>query len=92
MTKYIAELLTEPTNYAVVKLPGRAFPGVVFQGDSLNSLITNLDALVTLAQSCREASLLEELTIVRDDLHEIRSRYEKTCAANAISLPYPKTD
>lgn len=29
-----AKLLSEPTNDAVVQLPGRAFPGVVFQGDS----------------------------------------------------------
>ena len=29
-----AKLLTEPSNYAVVQLPGTAFPGVVFQGES----------------------------------------------------------
>ena len=26
-----AKRLTDPTNYAVVQLPGRQFPGVVFQ-------------------------------------------------------------
>jgi hypothetical protein len=34
-----AKLLSEPKNYAIVQLPQRRFPGVVFQGDSLNILI-----------------------------------------------------
>lgn len=40
------KLLSEPTNYAVVHLPGRDFPGVVFQGDSLNSIIADLEEAV----------------------------------------------
>jgi hypothetical protein len=40
-----AELLTPPHNFAVVQLPGRGFPGVVFQGDSLAGLCEQAAAL-----------------------------------------------
>ena len=32
------DLLTSPGNYAIVRMPGRRFPGVVMQGDSLSIL------------------------------------------------------
>jgi hypothetical protein len=32
------DLLTSPGNYAIVRMPGRRFPGVVVQGDSLSIL------------------------------------------------------
>jgi len=44
MTKF-AELLPPPRNHAVVQLPERKFPGVVFQGDSLNSLFGALEGI-----------------------------------------------
>jgi hypothetical protein len=37
-----AQLLSPATNSAVVHLPGRRFPGVVVQGDTLNGLVRNL--------------------------------------------------
>ena len=47
-----AELLTPPGNYAVVQLPGRRFPGVVFQGDSLAVLC---EEAANLAKQCADA-------------------------------------
>ncbi len=44
------KLLTLPTNFAVVQLPERSFPGVVVQGDTLNSIVeslTNMQLLLT---------------------------------------------
>jgi hypothetical protein len=41
-----AKLLTSSHNYAVVQLPGRQFPDVVFQGDSLHILETHLSKLL----------------------------------------------
>ena len=39
MEQEYATLLTPAWNHAVVQLPGRRFPGVVFQGDSLFLLL-----------------------------------------------------
>ena len=38
----VAKLLSKPTNYAVVQLPGRSYPGTVIQGDSLQTLVLRL--------------------------------------------------
>ncbi|MEG3086754.1 DUF6959 family protein [Sphingomonas sp. PB4P5] len=51
------KLLSEPSNYAVVQLPGRPFPGVVFQADSLQALIADLHAVMAETDADEEALL-----------------------------------
>lgn len=76
-------LLTEATNYAVVQLPERKFPGVVVQGDSLNNLVSLLEkALID------ESECLDLIAEALDILSGAKSRYEATCSAAGISLPY----
>ncbi|WP_284194990.1 DUF6959 family protein [Chitinimonas prasina] len=41
-----ALLLSDPVNFAAVQLPDRKFPGVVCQGDALNSLVQALDSMM----------------------------------------------
>lgn len=83
------KLLSEPTNYAVVHLPTRNFPGVVVQGDSLNALISELEeALKDIANE----NFQEAADIIADRLGTLRAaraRYEKVCRESAITLPYP---
>lgn len=81
------KLLSKPTNYAVVHLPGRAFPGVVFQGDSLNILIGDLEeAAVEDDADERNATL----TDVIERLREVQAHYEAVLEREGMSLPYPK--
>lgn len=40
-----ADLLGGSGNYAAVQLPGRNFPGVLIQGDTLQTILQNLDIL-----------------------------------------------
>lgn len=88
-----AKLLTPPTNYAVVQLPGRQFPGVVFQGDSLNTLVNNLSRVLDQFRDPGQvAAALEELEIIRDDLAEIRGGYERVLEQQGIALPYGPKD
>jgi predicted RNase H-like HicB family nuclease len=80
-----AKLLSEPTNYAVVQLPERRFPGVVFQGDSLNNLINDIKAAAAEPVESERQLLLEE---VIELLETVQNRYEKVLAKNGIQLPY----
>lgn len=82
------ELLSAPTNYAVVKLPGRSYPGVVFQGDSLNSLIRDLESLRVSAQGFGNEEFTFELQAIIDSLSQVRFAYEAVCDSKGISLPY----
>ena len=83
----VADLLSEPTNYAVVQIPGRAFPGVVFQGDSLAILISDIEtaSMESDAQE-RQASLAEVL----ERLRNVQTHYETVLRGRGIQLPYCK--
>jgi hypothetical protein len=78
-------LLTPATNYAVVHLPGRQFPGVVFQGDSLNGLISDLERASTDPDPAERA---ESLAYVLERLCEIREGYEAVLDREGMNLPY----
>ena len=81
----VARLLSEPTNYAVVQLPERRFPGVVFQGDSLNNLINDIKAAAAEPVESERRLLLKD---VIQHLETVQIRYEKVLAENGIKLPY----
>lgn len=87
----VAEILSKPTNYAVVQLPGRAFPGVVFQGDSLNSLTTRVAELRSLSEMAHEEEITAGLTEMFEQLSEVVAHYESVCRARGISLPYSRS-
>ena len=84
-----AKLLSEPTNGAVVHFPGRAFPGVVIQGDTLDNLIVEL----------REVSN-EDNAIVRDQLladvierlEGLQARYDTVLKREGMALPYSRAN
>jgi hypothetical protein len=83
-----AELLSRAINYAVVQLPGRRFPGVVFQGDSLHALVTQIEELQRLAQPHHDAELILGLAEIHDVLSSALVHYERVCQERGIALPY----
>ena len=83
------ELLSKATNHAVVQLPGRKFPGVVVQGDSLHGIVQRLAELQTLAQAHDDEELTAGLAELHDLLQEASKRYEAVCKERGITLPYP---
>jgi len=82
------KLLTEPTNWAVVHLPGRAFPGVVIQGDSLNILISELKGAAAEPDARERAFLLKD---VIERLEDAQLRYEAVLEQEGLTLPYRRT-
>jgi hypothetical protein len=84
------KLLSRATNFAVVQLPSRNFPGVVVQGDTLNSLVSSLADMKSQLQAGDYAELVEEIEEMRAQLGEALSHYEEVCRRLAVELPYPK--
>jgi hypothetical protein len=88
------ELLTGQHNYAVVRLPGRRFPGVVFQGDSLSVLVSDAEELRDALRSVTSESDLQECreqaALIARHLGEIQSGYEAALREHDIRLPYVK--
>lgn len=88
MKKSEVELLTDVGNDAVLRLPGRSYPGVLLQGDSLNGLVKMAnDALRALEQGATDAAR-DELTGVVQRLADAQQRYEAALRAGGIALPY----
>lgn len=79
------QLLTPPANYAVVQLPERQFPGVVFQGDSLNNLIAELEEAIAETDPVERAGAFKGIV---DRLYAVRARYEDALKEAGINLPY----
>ena len=85
-------LLSSATNFAVVQLPGRQYPGVVFQGDTLFSIITVVSEIASLIDRDDK----DELVVAVKDLHEqfrcALTRYEAVCKDRGIETPYHQSE
>ncbi len=86
-----AKLLTPAHNFAVVQLPGRQYPGVVVQGDSLSILINRLEDV---RRALQEGRSDDALALLSDELDEmlapVQALYERVLAEQGIKLPYSK--
>jgi hypothetical protein len=83
-------LLSRPTNFAVVKLRDRNFPGVIFQGDTLNALVAAVSDMARLLAEGDYDELSGEIAAVAEQLDEALSQYERVCHDQNIDLPYSK--
>lgn len=83
-----AKLLSPPHNFAVVQLPQRRFPGVVFQGDTLNAFEERLRRIIGQIRERVGDEELFELEELCNELAEVRSGYELVLAQTGISPPY----
>ena len=81
-------LLTTAGNYAVVQLPGRHYPGIVFQGDSLSSMVSTLkEARAQIPGSSPAAASLDEVIELCD---EVMASYVAACQRHGVPLPFVK--
>jgi hypothetical protein len=82
-------VLSDAVNSPVIHFPGRQFPGVLVQGDSLKSM-ASLAAEIGTHLSVGD---LEEARSAADDLAERLGShvklYENTLKAYGLTLPYP---
>ena len=90
MKKIEVELYTPQSNYAVLRLPERNSPGVVFQGDSLHNIISDLGEALAFSKKYNDEDLNETLKAIIDSLQKIKYSYELTLEKEGISLPYHK--
>ena len=84
----IDRLLTEPTNYAVVQVTGRKYPGVVLQGDSLHALVAQVQASLDAARKHADDDLNIELADALALLSSAEAKLVSVCEAEGIALPW----
>jgi len=82
------DALTDQGNYTVIRLPGRKFPGVLVQGDSLSILVANLRQSRDRLQQGEHEDGIGWLIQVLDDLEAVQRTYEAALTEHSIPLPY----
>jgi hypothetical protein len=83
-----ATLLSAATNYAVVQLPGRRFPGIVFQGDSTHNALVQLRRIEALAKMHGDKELDAKIAGLCELFASVITHYEAVCESRGIELPY----
>jgi hypothetical protein len=88
MTKIEVESFSAATNAAVIRLPGRQFPGLLMQGDSLKILVDSVDDLLRLAGRLKIPELANTVTELGQILNDYKRVYEQALRQNNCPLPY----
>jgi len=79
MERIKLEVFSQAVNCGIVKMPGRRFPGVVMQGDSLYALYINAKRILKLTKTITsDSELIEEIKFLVDNLEGYVVNYERT--------------
>jgi len=82
------EIYSDATNAAVMRHPGRHFPGVLVQGDSLYSLCRRADSICKEAKSRVDGKSFHELNELRNALWGFLTHYKTVLGEHRMPLPF----
>ncbi|MGW3727150.1 DUF6959 family protein [Streptomyces sp. NPDC000851] len=88
MERVEAELFTDGGNNAVVRLPGRKFPGLLMQGDSLSILRSDLADVVEACERGDLAEARDSAGLLLAGLDALLTRYADALQEHQIARPY----
>ena len=86
MDRVEVDLLTG-TGAPVLRMPGRRFPGVLIQGDSLSILVAEAQELARGLTDANSAAA-EDAWLLAATLGELLNHYAETLQQHDIPLPY----
>ena len=86
MRKDTVEIYSDATNAAVIRHPGRKFPGVLIQGDNLHHLCEQADRIAR--GMTREAPEYDEINDLRNHLWSYLTHYKSTLTEHDIEMPF----
>jgi hypothetical protein len=85
------EVFSEELNFAVVRMPGRRFPGCVIQGDSLSVLCGLARSIHNRLASQGDDEASEDAAELLEKLTDRLEHYEQVLAKHGIHLPHAKS-
>lgn len=81
-------ILSDCSNAVVARAPGRKYPGVLLQGDSLSSILGEVDELMDRLGEGDFESARGGAQVVREWLSGVLEHYESVLDREGIPLPY----
>ncbi len=88
MERVEVELFTDGGNYAVVRMPGRKFPGVVVQGDSLSTLRDDVAGIRDALRAHELGEASDATDVLLEDLEAILLRYAEALDRHGLGTPF----
>ncbi|MEK7413938.1 MAG: hypothetical protein AAB263_11545 [Planctomycetota bacterium] len=88
MASDIALILSHIPNSGIVQLPGRRFPGIVMQGDTLSNIFDSARSLLAEFKRLRDEERYYETLMFTEQLQAQLVHYEETLQARCMQLPY----
>lgn len=85
------EIYSDRSNAVVMRHPGRRFPGVLIQGDSLHRLCLQADSACSAARGRLGEDACDELNALRNMLWSHLNHYKSVLAEHRIPLPFNET-
>lgn len=80
------EIYSDATNAAVIRHPGRKFPGVLIQGDTLYSMCQRADLIARMLNPNTEE--FEELNDLRNHLWSLLTYYKSVLVDHDHEIPF----
>jgi hypothetical protein len=88
MTEEHAVILSHISNSAIIQLPGRRFPAVAIQGDTLSRLFSAARYLLGEAKRQNAEETYFEILMIAMELQGQLTHYEEVLQAQGLDLPY----
>ncbi len=82
------EVFSEASNFGIVRMPGRRFPGCVIQGDSLSILLSQAAVILRESKTIKNKYLAEAAQELFDSLSNRLDHYEAVLKEHGMELPY----
>lgn len=82
------EIHSDQTNAAIMRHPGRRFPGLLIQGDTLFSLWWQADRACAVAHGRLTEDEYHEIEELRDRLRAYLDHYKRVLEEHQIQLPF----
>jgi hypothetical protein len=82
------EIYSDTTNMAVMRHPGRNFPGVLVQGDTLHGLCSLADKACGALRGSRDRAAIDDAKELRDHLRDLLAHYKRVLGEHHIELPF----
>jgi hypothetical protein len=82
------EVFSDAINAAIIRMPGRHFPGIVVQGDTLFELYRQVKSLADLLKSIDDENLADEAMELSDNVERLYQHYRSVMKVHNLELPF----
>ena len=88
MRTEVVGIYSDQSNAAILRHPGRKFPGVLVQGDTLHSLCLRADEACEGAKGLLQSDAYDELDDLRNNLRSLLNHYKTVLVEHQLPLPF----